>query len=185
MIPNLKYLIVFSALIILNACATLDEGECLSANWHEIGYQDGSKGFKPERYQKHNEACQEHNVRVNTADYHDGWGEGITQYCTEDNGWRVGLEGKTYHKSCPIHLERIFFNAYQLGRGISEKEQYLDDINDKLERIADKLADDDTSSDRRKILRKERSRLKSDRFTAENDLDRAVREARDMGFYSR
>lgn len=185
MTSSLKYLLVFSAFITLTACATLDKGECLSANWHEIGYKDGAKGFKPERYQKHNEACEEHNIRVNTADYHDGWGEGIQQYCTEDNGWQKGLEGKTYHKSCPIHLERTFFNAYQLGRGIYEKEQRLEDINDKLERIADKLADDDTSSDRRESLRKERRHLKSDRFTAENDLDSAVREARNMGFYSR
>jgi hypothetical protein len=180
-----KYLFIFCTLLTVTACATLDEGECLSANWYEIGYQDGSKGYNPERYQKHNEACQEHNVRVNTADYHNGWGEGITQYCTEDNGWGEGLAGETYHKSCPIHLELEFFNAYQLGRGIYDKQQRLEDINDKLERIADKLANDDTTSEHRKILRKERNRLKSDSFTAESELDHAVLEARDMGFYSR
>lgn len=185
MTSTLKTFFILVTLMALSACATLDQGECLSADWHEIGYKDGTKGYKPERYQKHNEACAEHNVRVNTADYHDGWGGGIQQYCTEDNGWQKGLEGKTYHKSCPIHLEPTFFNAYQLGRGIYDKEQRLEDINTKLERIADKLADDDTSSEKREDLRDDRQDLKQDRFTAKNELDHAIREARDMGFYSR
>lgn len=179
-----KYLLVFSALLVLPGCATLDKDDCLSANWHDIGHKDGSKGYKSERYLKHNEACQEHNVRVNTADYRNGWNEGIEEFCTEDNGWRVGLEGKTYHKSCPKRLKLEFYNAYQLGRDVYEKEQNLEKINKKLERVVDKLADDDTSSDRRKSLRKERSKLKSERSTAENDLESAVQEARDMGFYS-
>lgn len=53
---------LFVVLINFQSCATLKKEECLTVNWYNIGYEDGTKGYKTSRIKKHRESCSKYGV---------------------------------------------------------------------------------------------------------------------------
>ncbi|MGX5175298.1 DUF2799 domain-containing protein [Aliikangiella sp. IMCC44653] len=101
-------------LITLTGCASMSEGQCHTANWYQVGFDDGYLA-KGSRIDAHYDACSEYNITVNQAQYHQGYEQGLRNYCTSRNGWRRGTEGTPYSNFCQADLEGDFFNAYAAG----------------------------------------------------------------------
>ena len=169
-------------LLILGGCATLNESECIQANWYDMGAEDALDGRTIDRHFDYAEDCSEYGVAVNAEAYRAGWNDHIEQFCTRENGWEWGISDRYYRGSCPHDLEPRFFNAYQLGRAVHDAKYEVSRIRDELEDVNDKLAGEGLSEEERKDLREEREDLKWKLDSAEADEIRAVTEARAMGF---
>ncbi|MBK25725.1 MAG: hypothetical protein CME70_17130 [Halobacteriovorax sp.] len=125
-------------LVLLTNCATLNEDECRTGDWYGQGLKNGREGRN--LLSAHTKACSEYGINPNIAEYTKGFGAGIKSYCTPENGYRVGVEGKTYQKVCPIRMEKAFLAKYRLGKKIYDNIQTLNTLNSELQNLESKLA---------------------------------------------
>lgn len=117
-----KFLTTFFILLLsihLTGCAGLNERECREADWEMIGFQDGIIGKYANWINSYRSACAEYHIVPNAAAYETGHNRGIKQYCTEDNGFKLGRQGFWYDGVCPTELEPAFLKGYYYGRELS------------------------------------------------------------------
>jgi hypothetical protein len=107
---------MLAILALLQGCATLDKDECMLADWRLIGYQDGVAGKSATVVGKYREDCAKHAVVPDLDAYRTGREEGLQEYCTADNGYRLGNAGRGLPAVCPTVLEDGFRDAYGSGR---------------------------------------------------------------------
>ena len=162
----MKYLVVTAALVLLAGCASLNESECLTADWHLIGFEDGAKGQPASRIGEHRSACAEYGVVPDYQAYKAGHNEGVREYCTPSRGFQLGKDGGHYNGICPDDLELDFLDSYELGKVhygyLREISQYDSEINRSetrikklLKKVRSKetvLISDDTGEQRRAEL---------------------------------
>ena len=108
-------LLVFLTTLLFSGCATLNKSECLNANWQIIGMEDGAKGRLSTYIGQHREACAEHNIVPNLAQYQSGYKTGVSQFCTESSGFAKGKSGYRYNGVCPAELSEGFLSGYRRG----------------------------------------------------------------------
>lgn len=166
----------------MTSCASLDESECLLADFRFLGEEDGEKGRPRTRINTYEKDCAAHNLSVDRQAYAQGWEVGIVKFCTRDNGYEYGLEGNHYQNSCPVELADTFFNAYQIGRAVYNAKTEVVRLEAQITRLGDQLAKDDLKSEKRADLREDREDAKDDLRKAERKLDDAKDDARDAGF---
>jgi len=99
----------------LSGCATMSGDECLTSDWHAIGFEDGSRGYDANRLGNHRKACAKHGVTPDFASYQAGHDEGLGRYCQPSRGFNVGSAGGSYNGVCATHREREFVDAYNSG----------------------------------------------------------------------
>ncbi|MEP3264668.1 MAG: DUF2799 domain-containing protein [Hyphomicrobiales bacterium] len=80
MIKLTAFLGFFVGLLALSACATLNEDECKTVDWKQLGDIDGSQGHSSSRIAQHSKACEKHGLPVNVAAYNQGWKVAIARY---------------------------------------------------------------------------------------------------------
>ena len=128
-------------LLCLGGCATMNESECLNADWRIIGMEDGADGHLPSYLGEHRTACASYNVRPNLDAYMQGHQLGVQQYCTPSNGYNVGKQGKTYNGVCPPEREAEFLAAYDHGYEHYILQRELDDIDSSIRYKSDSIDD--------------------------------------------
>ena len=128
---------------LLTSCASLDESECLLADFRFLGEEDGEKGRPRTRIDTYEKDCASYGLAVDRQAYAQGWEVGIVRFCTRDNGYEYGLEGNHYQRSCPVELADVFFNAYQLGRAIYDAKTEVARLETEITRLGDQLAKDE------------------------------------------
>ena len=111
-----KYCIVAS--LVLGGCATMNQSECLNANWRMIGLEDGSNGRELSHIGNHRKACAEFNISPDLEQYQLGHTQGLRQYCTYNKGFQQGSHGNTYKSICPPDLVGDFRFGHQRGREV-------------------------------------------------------------------
>jgi hypothetical protein len=100
----------------LASCATSpSKNECLAMDWRTIGYEDGAAGYPGSRIGVHRQACGEHGVAPDFDAYQAGRAEGLGEFCTAANGYRVGAAGGQYAGVCPVERESEFLRAFEEG----------------------------------------------------------------------
>jgi hypothetical protein len=104
----------------LQGCASLSQDECLTADWHTIGYEDGLNGRQPVRIADHRKSCAKHGVAPDLARYEQGRQAGLKQYCVPQKGFNLGVSGQRYNGVCPADAEPGFLQAYSEGKQIYE-----------------------------------------------------------------
>lgn len=130
----------FGALLALSACATLNESECQTVNWQQLGDNDGSQGHASTRIAKHSKACEKHGLPVNVAAYNQGWRAGISRYCTPQNGFNVGSRGAAYKGTCPSEFASQFESAYRVSKNLHDAKQHLHRIEEAVAADIDEVA---------------------------------------------
>jgi hypothetical protein len=74
-----------SALVVLGlllaGCAAMDEGECRSADWYQLGYRDG---LRPQFY-LYEYQCRAW-VQASESEYMRGWVDGYREFNTKMSG---------------------------------------------------------------------------------------------------
>jgi hypothetical protein len=101
----------------LGSCATtLSKTECQSTDWRIVGYEDGAAGHPGSQIGAHRKACAEHGVSPDFEAYQAGRAEGLKEFCTAANGYRIGVNGGQYSGSCPAEHEDSFLRAFSQGQ---------------------------------------------------------------------
>lgn len=139
---------VFIALgLVLSGCS-LSPQACAVADWHAMGYEDGSDGKPDTTFGRYRADCAEHGIPADFAAYLAGHGQGVMNYCRPSNGYRLGNRGKSYQDVCPRELEPAFVAAHSAGYGlynrratIRELSRDLDDSVDRVDEIDDLISD--------------------------------------------
>lgn len=169
-------LLVLAGTLAVSSCATLNESECRSVNWQELGHRDGAGGYPRSRLEEHRKACSEFGLAADDAAWRQGYDDGLGDYCTTENGYRVGLRGGYYAQVCPVADEAEFVAAYELGRETYDVEREIGEVSRRIESLesrlrSDKIDDSVRSDVRRQLydaynqmtwLRRSRDRLESE-----------------------
>jgi len=189
------------AALTLGSCATMSEEQCLAGDWSGQGYSDGASGLTMSRLDDHAKACGKHGVTPDAAAYAAGRREGLLRYCTVDKGFEVGRTGGGYAGVCPSDLEGDFLYAYRDGQVVHAAEQALsearsrvDSLGSRLEELDEKIiakqaearAEGLTEAQREEVrkriaeIRRERADTERDWRRAQDEIDDAEREVRDV-----
>lgn len=178
----------------LGGCATgpiMDVAQCQTADWRQIGYQDGAAGHDAARYVERDQACMNAGYPGKSELYLAGHGEGVRVYCTPHNAFRVGIDGRGYGGQCPPDLDPQFRTAYRDGREIYSAtsalraaESALNSLRSDRDNIERKIAMNEqglyasqTDAERERH-RNELFRLRSDRNRIEDNMRDRERELR-------
>ncbi len=116
--PLTRGLVLFAALLVLAGCASMDREQCQVADWRLVGYQDGVLGKSAATIGEYRRDCARHAVVPELDAWRAGRDEGLQQYCTQDNGFRLGQAGRSYNGVCPAASEAAFRSAFDDGRAI-------------------------------------------------------------------
>jgi hypothetical protein len=155
-----------AAMAALGGCSSMSEKECLSTDWQTVGYEDGVNGYSGDRIARYRNACSEHGVTPDLAEYQAGREQGLHEFCKPANGFRVGARGAGYSGVCPAELDPPFVDAYQSGRqlyvlrsrvGSTQGEIYsmraeLDQIDRDLVSVGAQILDPTVSNEQRAQL---------------------------------
>ncbi|MFC7378584.1 DUF2799 domain-containing protein [Brevundimonas sp. GCM10030266] len=188
---------------LLGSCATMSEAECLAGDWTGRGFSDGAAGYSQSRLGEHAQACTKHGIVPDDAAYRAGWAQGVVRYCTLSNGFAQGRTGSSYAGVCPRELEADFLPAYEDGRlvhaaeaAIASARSSVDSRSDRLKELDDKieakqgelraegLTDEQRDAIRNRIreIRREREDTERDWRRAQDEVDDAERNARDLRY---
>jgi len=102
-------------LLLLQSCATMNENDCLSADWTSIGNKDGARGLKDSRFESRASACKKYNVVADYSAYIQGYNNGIREFCIPRNGYRIGTNKREYDYVCPNDMQDPFLREYVKG----------------------------------------------------------------------
>lgn len=189
------------ATLALVSCATMTKDQCLAGAWGEVGYRDGSEGQPMSLLADHEKACAEYGVTPDLVAYRSARADGLNGYCRWERGFREGREGDTYHGVCTPAQEEEFLPAYRDGQLVHAAEQALmsahgtvaslgarlEDLDEKIvakqaEARAEGLTDEQRDVIRNRIqeIRRERADTERDWLRAQNAVDDAERDVRDV-----
>lgn len=149
-------------MILLTSCATLSEDECKSSDWYGLGLKNGKEGRN--LLSAHSKACAEYSISPDISKYNKGLEQGLQSYCTEENGYREGVAGKSYQRVCPIRLEVNFLKKYKLGKKIFNNLSELRRLESDISRLNSNMAALDLGSS-------EYIRLKNEKYSKENEIN--------------
>lgn len=166
-------------LVVLTACATMQEDECRTADWREVGLRDGLAGLPSSTLASYHDACSKHGIVPDSDLYREGRAEGLTGYCVLENAAAEGLAGRRYKNVCPVGVDRSFRQLNDAGYAVFTVREQMDDVYRKINSLENELADDDTTEERRTAIRDELrkldrqiGRLRDDLRWKERELDR-------------
>ena len=116
----LTRLAAVAAILLVAGCATKSPEEradtCRSTDWQRFGLNDGKLGVPISARTDMFVDCGKLGHPVDAAAYEAGRTDGLLSYCTAENGFRVGYEGRRYAGVCPPELESDFVQGFRRGR---------------------------------------------------------------------
>jgi len=122
--------------------------ECLTADWYNIGFEDGTRGYKVSRITNHRKACSKYDIVPNLDLYVRGRDQGLIEYCTAYNGYNLGLKGRPYNDVCQGNLRQGFLEAYNIGkdiylfeRDVNAEKRELENLNNELLELDKRIKD--------------------------------------------
>lgn len=173
------------AALILAGCATLDERECRHIDWYQLGARDGGFGYAERRIDEHREACSAFGLGVDESAWRQGHAAGLQDFCTADNGYRVGQRGGYYGQVCPLEQEREFLAAYELGREIYAVESEQAELGRRIDSLEQRLISDGVDDSTRREIRRQLVHLYEHRLWLRRSADRLEREWRRRRDYAK
>lgn len=82
----------------VSGCATLSKEECLTGNWEEIGFRDGTNGRTSDYLQSHAKACEKSDVRP----VQSLWEKGRQRGCLRTASLRKPIQRGKRAMSCVL-----------------------------------------------------------------------------------
>lgn len=129
-------------LILLTAgCAVMTPEQCEYADWMELGERDGRDGRASDYIATRAQACRKAGIAPDATAYRIGWDRGIAHYCTLDQGFQDGFDGRAYGRVCPAELEPEFLTGYGVGYEIHRARVARDAEDRMIQSIEAALAD--------------------------------------------
>ena len=124
--------VMAAALFILSGCATtqsLTPQQCQSSNWQEVGYADGIRGSSGAYFGHYINSCASVvGATPNRIQWEQGRQQGLKNYCTELNAYKLGREGYDWQPVCPLEGISKLEEAYSQGRYYYIRQRDLDSL---------------------------------------------------------
>ncbi|MEM7211684.1 MAG: DUF2799 domain-containing protein [Pseudomonadota bacterium] len=112
--------VFLSMAVLMSGCTTFAPErvaeECRATDWQRFGLNDGKIGVATSERSGEFSDCAEVGQPVDLAAYQTGRSEGLVSYCTAENGYQVGYDGRRYKNVCPPTLEPDFLQGFDRGR---------------------------------------------------------------------
>ena len=154
------------SLLGLSGCASMSADECVTSDWHAIGYEDGARGYTADQLGNRRKACAKHGITPDFESYQTGREQGLRQYCQPSRGFSIGAGGSRYNGVCPADMEADFVDAYNSGHQlytlrsrvnsatnqINANERELDKTHDKIRSAEAQLISAETTIQDRVLL---------------------------------
>lgn len=163
----------------LAGCATLNEDECRTADWRDIGLQDGRAGYPAARLAEHHQACAKHGIKPDERLYAQGRQRGLSEYCVPTKAIDEGLAGRRYQGVCPPGVHRPFEELNAAAYAVYDTRREIASVDSQIDSLERELRQEKTAEKRRLRIREEirdldrkRDRLRDDLRWRERDLDR-------------
>lgn len=177
----------------LAGCASISEGECVSGNWSDIGYQDGVKGKARGKLADYTKTCAKYGAQPNRDAYLTAFESGLVKYCTYERGFELGENGNSYNQVCSGDLSTGFSQGYDEGRAVyeiyREHKRLISEYDDTLEalvnvrgRLAGDIVDEDDDGNVIQLSASERKRLTKKQYRLEGELDDWRQDIRDFEY---
>ena len=118
----------------ISGCATtqsLTPQQCQNSNWQEVGHADGSIGRSGAYFGHYTNSCASLGgaavaVVPNRIQWEQGRQQGLKNYCTELNAYKIGREGYDWQPVCPLEGIEKLEEAYSQGRYYYMRQRDLD-----------------------------------------------------------
>jgi hypothetical protein len=149
--------LLLAASALLAGCESLSPAECATADWRQLGVQDGSRG-RSDRAADYYESCAKAGIPVNVAVYRQGRNQGLVSYCQPANALNEGLAGNGYEGVCPAPMDQNFRNIHGIAWREQDARKTLARVQQEQDRMQSELRDSKTAEDRKRTLRDQLSR---------------------------
>ncbi|CAN5187323.1 DUF2799 domain-containing protein [soil metagenome] len=169
------------ALLLLNGCASLSEGQCKKGNWTHVGEKDALDGWGPDRLADDTDACAKYGIRPDMQAWQAGYQHGLLAYCTATTGFAEGRHDAVYFDQCPKQLEGAFLAAYERGHDINSVEWIIMGLDSTISDLEDVIKDKDTSDSKRESARSKLRDVRSERWQRQSEHDELIEAARARG----
>lgn len=123
---------LLTGLLLLAGCETVSKEQCIAGDWTGLGRADGAQGHPTSRIEDIAKDCGRHGITPDVPAYMAGWTEGVRLYCTPQNGFTVGRQGKDAAPVCPPQLAAGFARTHELGRRIWLAEDRLREVERRI-----------------------------------------------------
>ena len=155
--------------VFLAGCETLTPAECATANWRQLGQQDGSRGVV-DRAAGFFKSCSKANIPVDVASYRAGRAEGLQSHCLLGNALAEGMAGKPYADVCPAPTNQSFKNVHDVALREFNARKNMERLQREQQKLQNELADSKTANDRKATIRELLSRSDRDMRNAREEL---------------
>ena len=120
--------------LLVVGCSTTSEFTCRS-DWLETGRTDGANGVAGDRIERYTQDCAEFEIVPDQVRYENGRQEGLTVYCTQENGYAVAIEdavifGNDPRDACPFNLTAAFRAGFGDGTLMLNSREAVADLTD-------------------------------------------------------
>lgn len=144
--------VVLLIALFLAGCESLSPAECATANWRQLGLQDGGRG-ENDRAAAYFESCSKANIAVDVNNYRAGRAEGLQGYCRPANALHEGLAGRSYRGVCPPPLDQSFRSIYDIAWRAQDTSQAMARLQHQQDQMQAELTNPKTANDRKATLR--------------------------------
>lgn len=127
---GITFSLMSAAVLTVSGCATtpsLTPQQCQSSNWQEVGYSDGIRGRSGNYFGNYANSCASvGGTMPNRMKWEEGRQQGLKNYCTELNAYKLGREGYDWQSVCPLAGIEALEEAYSQGRYYYIRQRDLD-----------------------------------------------------------
>ncbi|WP_417773971.1 DUF2799 domain-containing protein [Stappia sp.] len=172
-------------LLALAGCETVSKEQCVAGDWSELGKADGAQGHLTKRFEDVVKDCGRYGITPDADAYMAGWHQGVRLYCTPQNGFSLGRQGKELSPVCPAQTAALFRQSHDLGRRIWKAEDRLRDTERRISSAESRLRETRTKLDGlncRDVERDQREACRDRRETLRQRMDDARFELQDARF---
>jgi hypothetical protein len=147
-------LCMLACLAWLGGCASMSESECKTANWSQVGFNDGANGVRPSRIAEYTEDCGKIGIKPDPNAYRAAWDQGIQRYCTPQRGWADGQQGLREKSGVcrGLPLEMHFEQALAMGLQVWDTRQRMSSVESQA-RTAERELAKETDERKRAAIR--------------------------------
>lgn len=171
----MKQMILIScAAVILSGCA-MSERMCTESDWYRVGVSDGKQGRSAERFSAINRQCQRHDITPSQTLWEKGRQVGLKSYCTPENAFELGLDGRSIRATCPPELRAELKRANERGLEIYKVKSELEELRDEISELRELLERTEPDTPEYEATKTKIRRLDFDLWRMENRLDRLLR----------
>ena len=169
--------------VFISGCATLNEAECISANWYDLGSENALSGKKSSFVAEHTSACKKYQITPDFDLYREGWQQGIKQFCSAQSGWRYGIAGNYYRNTCDTQAQAECLKGYNPARKIVQKKREISDLKSDARRLRESIVKDKLTDKEQASITLDHLDVRLDLQLLELELFQLESRARENGFY--